>query len=82
MAGELPALAVPDEVVGTVSGVDELQALVNLAAQRLYAEVVAQEHSLRRAAQPNPFGIGSLLVLTDILPGSAASHMPLNSPMR
>jgi hypothetical protein len=48
VGGELAALAVQDEVVGAVPGLDHLQPLVDLPPERLQAQVIAQERGFQR----------------------------------
>ena len=51
IGGELAALAVEDEVIGTVPVLDHIEPLVNFAPQRLFVQVTAQENGLDRLAQ-------------------------------
>src|SRR5260221_12723762 len=51
VGAELAPLAVENKVVGTVPIFDDLQAVVNFAAQRFQAQVIAQERGLQSSAQ-------------------------------
>jgi hypothetical protein len=51
-AGEVPVLAVVEFAVGALPGLDDLEAFVDLAAQRGIGEVLADEG---RAARPAEF---------------------------
>jgi hypothetical protein len=51
VAGDLTAFAIKDEVVGSVPVLNDVEAFLNLLAQRLRVQILAEEDRLDRFAQ-------------------------------
>ena len=61
IASHLATFAKKDEVVGAVPGFDDVQPLVDFAAQRRLAEVTAEEDGLGRLAELGEPPVGRVL---------------------